>query len=469
MANRAEIIKTFPRPVGRQAEVLALRSLGHVVVLGTAGSGKTTMAMLRALKLSDPRVTNCGRTLLVTYNRALLALLRPANLPDDDLLEVRTYHQFACGYLASRRLMDRYDIASEQQRRELTHAAVVQVAANHATVIGRGVDFAVAEIEWLSRNGVGTLDQYQQIERTGRIRSFDRGEPRERMWAVYEAYRDLRASAGYRYDWHDVAGAMLAEIVIDDDPRYYRHIVIDEGQDFSPQMLRTITAAAAEDGSVTFFGDAAQQIYGRGLSWRSAGFHDIGKVWEFARNYRNSPQIAALGLAIAEMPYFAGQPDMVRPDEFADAGPPPTLRMFESVADELAWVSSQAAALGKLGSAAVLFRRGNDARAFVSLCGPAQPLDRDTQVWTNEPGVWASTVHSAKGFEFQSVILCGLSADRWPEPEAIAGEGEEEATAVDGRLLYVAVSRARQNLLLTATVQLTALMPENHGLWLEIS
>jgi superfamily I DNA/RNA helicase len=469
MPDRSEIIKSFPRPVGQQAEVLALRSDGHVVVLGTAGSGKTTMAMLRALKLSDPRVPNCGRTLLVTYNRALLALLRPANLASGDLLEVRNYHHFARGYLASRGLIEYDDIVSEEKRRELTTAAVVQVTANDPVALRPGIDFAFAEMEWLSRNGVETLDQYQRIERTGRIQPFERGDPRERMWAVYEAYRTARTNAGYRYDWNDIAGAMLAELMVDESPRYYRHIVIDEGQDFSPQMLRTITAAAADGGSVTFFGDAAQQIYGRGLSWRAAGFRHIGKVWEFARNYRNSPQIAALGLAIADLPYFAGQPDMVRPDEFADAGPPPTLRMFDSVAEELVWVSVQAAALGNVGSTAVLFRRETDARAFVGLCAPAQPLDRDTQVWTNQPGVWASTVHSAKGFEFQSVILCGLSADRWPEPEAITGEGEDEATAADGRLLYVAVTRARQNLLLTAAVQLTNLMPENADLWLEIS
>ena len=36
------------KPQGKQYEVLALPANGHIVVLGTAGSGKTTIALLRA-------------------------------------------------------------------------------------------------------------------------------------------------------------------------------------------------------------------------------------------------------------------------------------------------------------------------------------------------------------------------------------------------------------------------------------
>jgi superfamily I DNA/RNA helicase len=65
------------------------------------------------------------------------------------------------------------------------------------------------------------------------------------------------------------------------------------------------------------------------------------------------------------------------------------------------------------------------------------------------------------------VIVAGLSAARWPEPYAVQGDGEDDARADDGRLLYVAVTRARQVLLMTFTGTLTALMPENDDLWQE--
>lgn len=233
-------------------------------------------------------------------------------------------------------------------------------------------------------------------------------------------------------------------------------------------MLRSLVLAVGDVGSVTFFGDVAQQIYGRGVSWRSAGLRVQRRVWEFKRNYRNSPQIAALGLAIAAMPYFADQEDMVAPDRFADAGPPPTLVRFSDSAAEQQWVQEQATALGRVGATAVLFRRDDDASVFSARCPDSVRLDRDTPSWSPEPGIWVGTVHAAKGFEFQSVIVSSVSAERWPEPQAVLHYGQDEARAIDGRLLYVAVTRARQNLLMTTCGNPTELLPSADGLWLEL-
>ena len=59
----------LPTPIGKQREVLYLPANGHTVVLGTAGSGKTTLAILRSAYLADPSTSHSGRTLLVTFNR----------------------------------------------------------------------------------------------------------------------------------------------------------------------------------------------------------------------------------------------------------------------------------------------------------------------------------------------------------------------------------------------------------------
>lgn len=60
----------LPDPVGRQADVVYLATDRHNVVLGTAGTGKTTMAIHRAAHLADPATRNHGRVLLVTFNNA---------------------------------------------------------------------------------------------------------------------------------------------------------------------------------------------------------------------------------------------------------------------------------------------------------------------------------------------------------------------------------------------------------------
>ena len=59
----------LPIPIGRQKEVLVLPAQGHFVVLGTAGSGKTTLAILRSAYLADHQTDHNGTTLLVTFNR----------------------------------------------------------------------------------------------------------------------------------------------------------------------------------------------------------------------------------------------------------------------------------------------------------------------------------------------------------------------------------------------------------------
>jgi hypothetical protein len=66
---------SLPRPQGQQKRVVCLDHEGHTVVLGTAGSGKTTMAIHRAAYLSDMSTDHGGRTLLVTFNNALVTYL----------------------------------------------------------------------------------------------------------------------------------------------------------------------------------------------------------------------------------------------------------------------------------------------------------------------------------------------------------------------------------------------------------
>ena len=460
-----ETVAALPTPVGAQKDVLAMAARGHAVVLGTAGSGKTTMSILRALHLADRTCEHSGRTLLVTFNKSLLAYLEhmmPAGAYD---LEVRNYHRFARGYLDHQGEMPWGCILKSDRRWSLVQQAVREVrAARGRTFPVRPGEFFASELVWMARNGYSDRAAYLAADRVGRGVPL-RPAAREAVFDVWEAYLRLRTEAGKRYDWDDLASAVRARLEEDSEDRYYRHVVIDEGQDFSPEMLRSLALAIPEDGSLTYFGDVAQQIYGRAVSWRTAGLR-IAKEWRFTKNYRNSPEIASLALAISAMPYYDEQADMVAPDEFADAGPPPTLVRFDDVEAEDRFVVEQARELGRVGTVGVLCRRDRDALRIGRALGEGQRLHRDMPPWRPE-GISFGNVHAAKGYEFQSVILVGLNDDDWPDPAAIEAEGEEDATALDGRLLYVAVSRARQNLILTRTGGLSRLMPKNDGLWQE--
>jgi superfamily I DNA/RNA helicase len=335
------------------------------------------------------------------------------------------------------------------------------------TLLERPLELFSEEIRWINHHGIESETEYVRAERIGRSQARLRRADRPLMYEVYEEYRELRMKQyGRQYDWDDLALAARHALEDDDDERMYRHVVIDEGQDFSPEMIRSLAVAIPEGGSLTMFADVAQQIYGRRISWADAGL-EISEPWRFEKNYRNSPQIAALGLAIAAMPYYANEPDMVAPTEFAADGPMPTLVRFGSASDEAAFVIDQARRAAESGSVAVLIRRHSD-EGFIRRAFPkAQRLHGEMDVWNPGPGISYGTYHAAKGLEFDTVILPRLSSGRMPDPEAVAALGEDEATAGDGRLLYVGVTRARQNLVMTCAGELTPLMPENEGLWLE--
>lgn len=125
----------------------------------------------------------------------------------------------------------------------------------------------------------------------------------------------------------DIATAVRQELAKDTTARRYRHIVIDEGQDLSPEALRSLAEAAQHGGSVTFFGDYHQAIYGQGLSWRSAGLNlGARPVERFVDNYRNTAAIAHLAIALSQTPAMAsGDEDLVIPKVPVAAGPPPHL------------------------------------------------------------------------------------------------------------------------------------------------
>jgi superfamily I DNA/RNA helicase len=462
----------LPEPVGKQREVVCLDYLGHSVVLGTAGSGKTTMAVHRAAFLSNPETAHSGPTLLLSFNNSLLAYLNYLCPPDLKDVDLRTYHRFARGYLNGRGEMDENWICDKAYTRErLISEALEKLRATDpkSAFLKRPLHFFAAEIRWMAQQGISTMEAYLAIDRVGRGDEGQLGSrQRETMFRVFESYREVRGEAGYRYDWDDIANAVLAELAIDDAPRKYKHVVIDEGQDFSPVMLRSLAAAIPPDGSLTFFGDVAQQVYGRRISWQQAGL-EISAPWRFERNYRNSPQIAAVGLAIAEMPYFAGQADMVAPTEFAAEGPLPTLVACGSREEEVEFAIEQAREAATAASVAILVRRHEDEAPFIqAFRRKGRRLHRKMKNWTPDPGISYGTVHNAKGYEFDTVILVGMGERRWPDPAAIEAEGQIEAEASDGRLLYVGVTRARSALILTHTGVASRLLPDRGELWTKV-
>ncbi len=455
---------------GRQSAVVYLAPVGHTVVLGTAGTGKTVMAMLRSRYLSDPNTDNYGPVLLATYNNALVSYIRRQQGKDFAQVQVETYARFARGYLNSRNLMpSNYNsIVKPQRKRVLIEAAVRTVASKYKPhkFFENDIDFFQDEIAWISGMGIADLPSYLQVDRVGRGTGLNDGH-RKVIWSILENYRSRRAAAGYLYDWNDIATAVRRELATDETPRIYKHIVIDEGQDLSPEMIRSLVDAVDPSGSVTFFGDYAQQIYGQALSWRSCSLN-IKKIELFRDNYRNTAAIARLAIAMSKMPHFGGaKEDLVEPIAPTAQGSPPSVVACRNIQEEIRFVQTQATALSQINSVAVLARTWNDAKRAVAGLR-AKPIKDDMNRWDDSPGIYYGTYHSAKGLEFDAVIMPFCGATTVPLPEVVAAFGDEDSFAREAKLLYVAVTRARSDLIITYSADhdvLTPLLPTEPGLY----
>jgi superfamily I DNA/RNA helicase len=461
----------LPPPRGKQRNVLALKPEGHVVVLGTAGSGKTTVAALRAQILADPGHPQSGPTLLVTYNKSLVAYLRSIAREELANVHVETFHKFARGYLSSRGLMGHDTIVAAGDRLRLIAEAMVLTGIAEKGA-GSGLRFNVLREQLLRELGI--ISEVG-LDRQGYINDSDHRNDSlcellgaELVYDTLITYRMVRDVDGPRFDFDDMLTAAYAEMIADDGERRYKHIVIDEGQDFAPVMLKTLIAAVPVDGSITFFGDVAQQIYGRETNWREAGFR-VSKVEVFDENLRNTREIARLGLAISSMPYYTGVADMIAPTIPADAGPLPTLVQYPNFDVELATVCQQAQNAVLTQNVSIICPTNVLADVVMKMLEErgerrVERLTREIGNWPRTPRIFVATYHNAKGLEFGAVILPFLSADFLPSPWTVEILGEAAGASAAGSLLYVGVTRCRRNLLLTYSGEISPLLPNDDGL-----
>lgn len=454
------------KPRGKQEEVMALPAKGHIVVLGTAGSGKTTVALLRAHHLAN--IPNGGKVLLVTFNRALVKYMRGLSNYQTQKLVVENYHTFARGYLNSRGQMPhRNGIAGPDEKASYIEQAVDYFKKKYPaeTTFKRSIEFFIEEITFIERFGFSSFAEYKEAERIGRASANIKRENREWIFEVYEKYRELREADGKKYDWDDLALYAFNELQNDDSERRYTHIIVDEGQDFSPMMIKSLVESVADNGSFTFFGDVAQQIYGSRLSWRDSGI-TINKIWRFDVNYRNPSTITAFAKAITQIKYWRQDGDMVEAASQIAEGPKPILIEFSHKQHEVNWIVDRAIAIGKTSSTVIVCRNRADIDIFLPLLKnrdcEAIEINKETPGFAHLKKVYLTTFHAAKGLEFDNVFIPYLTEDKFPDPDMISKAVSIEETYADEiKLLYVAATRSKYGLYMTYCGNLSALFPRD--------
>ena len=167
------------------------------MVLGTAGSGKTTLAILRLLYLADQSTDHGGRTLLVTFNRCLVTYMKHLAGSIQQPVDVRNYHHFARGYLFFRgKLPDNSICDRENRLRLIRQLCEEQTDGARSSILQRPAEFFDEEFQWIQGHGITNAQDYVAAERIGRAEARVARAERPVLFDLYTRYLSLRRSAG---------------------------------------------------------------------------------------------------------------------------------------------------------------------------------------------------------------------------------------------------------------------------------
>ncbi len=253
--------------------------------------------------------------------------------------------------------------------------------------------------------------------------------------------------------------AVIAGVDSGQIPRFqYGAVLIDEGHDFEPDWYKLIVQMIdPATNSLLVLYDDAQNIYGqadrRKISWKSLGVQAQGRTTILKLNYRNTLEILSVARGFAqELLESRGDDDdgvpLIAPQSAGRRGALPELVRTETASAQLdlliARLRDEHAHGRPYSDMAVLFRnqwegeRLHEALQRISI--PSRLADNTGKhaLFVVEDSVKLVTMHSSKGLEFPFVIIPGLGS--LPKP------GQSEAD--EARLLYVAMTRATEHLLL---------------------
>lgn len=243
----------------------------------------------------------------------------------------------------------------------------------------------------------------------------------------------------------------------------YDAIFIDEGQDFSKEMLEIPVSLLAKDGDLVIALDPTQDLYKRRTSWKSLGINVKGRTHNLRRVYRNTKEIFEFSQCFLNEKTKSVSPLALLPDDFTLQGEIPLLRQFGDLGEiedylvEDIWERVHGGGY-KRSEIAIIYddkvygpgrfsydNRAVPMRIFNRLENAGMPAKWVSQDARSKEGFDITTdrvslisIHSSKGLDFDLVYLIGLDHI---QPTAPLGKNMIA-------LVYVAMSRAKQRLVI---------------------
>lgn len=443
-----------------QQEIVERDYSGPVRISGTAGTGKTIVALHRAVTLAkrDPN----ARILLTTFSDALAQLLRVKLrrlIHNQPMLAERIDVEAIS--VAGKRLYERsigkIDLATPNEI-----CIWLQEAVAKQTDFNFSQSFLLAE--WhqvVDAWQLKSWEDYRDVRRLGRKSRLNEAK-RAELWAVFDLV--LQRLQSNKKQTEASIFTALADKLRTAKHAPYDYAVIDEAQDVSVAQLRFLAALGGDRPQSLFFsGDLGQRIFQQPFSWSSLGVQIRGRAKTLRINYRTSHQIRSQAdrLLDPEISDVDGNTERRTDTISVFNGPAPRIQVLDSEGDEIQVVADtlkQWTASGILPNEIGIFVRSESelprGQSAIQAAGlRAKPLN---ETFETKPGVVVlSTMHLAKGLEFRAVVVMACDDEVIPNQARIDTIGDtadlEDIYNTERQLLYVACTRARDHLLITST------------------
>ena len=454
-----------------QFELISSEREGIMVIRGSAGSGKTTVALHRLsyLTFEDPRHFSPQNMMFMVWGKAMRDYVGHV-LPHLGISGLRVQTWTSWSRKAFRQHFPKWPALTKQVvpdavRSMKLHPATMRRLKEHivstprlpATVEQVYQDWAhiLTDFGQIRRDSEGTLTQVmqQRVERwlsrqTDLMSIYMEGSQKEDDEPAFLDPEDISLLL-YAYQLR------VGKLSQGSRSIALSHLVIDEVQDFSPLEILIMLDICDDKQSVTLAGDTRQHISkSAGFSSWSGFLKQIG-VQSTALStlqvaYRSTKQIVEFAMRLLTQ------------DEQKDEAPPLTVKEgppveFFQFSDHGACVAFLAEELRRLQEA--------EPRANVALVTPSFDLSEtyfdglvkceldpirlvDDQNFAFAPGIDVVDVDQVKGLEFDYVVIIEANAFAYPD------------TPHHQRLLHVAATRAVHQLWVTCVGTPSPLLPE---------
>lgn len=433
---------------------------GPARVAGTAGTGKTIVALHRAAHLA--RTNPESRVLLTTFSeplanalRAKLRLLLGGEPRLGERIEV--YSMDAIGTRLYELNLGKPHIAPSSVVCDLIEQASQSVSGHKFSLRFLTTEWEQVVDGWQ----LETWEEYRDVVRLGRKTRLKEAQ-RQLLWSIFEKVRSGLRAQGLM----TISGMfnVLARHYANGAALPFDFAVVDEAQDISIAQVRFLAAIGAGRPNGLFFaGDLGQRIFQQPFSWKTAGVDVRGRSTSLKINYRTSHQIRSQADRLLE-PQTAdvdGNLEERKGTVSLFNGPQPDIKTYPSTDEESKAVGDWLIRLIKDGmqphEIALFVRSASQldrAKASAGRAGlPYRVLDEHVEI---APGLLSvSSMHLAKGLEFRAVGVMACDDEVIPlqeRIETVTDESDlEDIYNTERHLLYVACTRARDHLLVTST------------------